>query len=94
MSGPVVSDKMRYGLKPLAVTSKHHLITLNCLGTNVYKGETGSTIRFRLQHNPTGRYIDPAATKIKLTFTLTLPEELANSPADSFYFERDPESSS
>ena len=92
MSGPVVSDKMRYGLKPLAVTSKHHLITLNCLGTNVYKGETGSTIRFRLQHNPTGRYIDPAATKIKFTFTLTLPESIANCPADSFYFERGPES--
>ena len=30
MSHPVVSDKMRYGLKPIAVESKAHLLTVPC----------------------------------------------------------------
>ena len=62
MSNPVVSDKMRYGLKPLAVESKQHILTLPCLGTNLYEGTTGSTIIFRIQHNPSGRYVDTQAT--------------------------------
>ena len=65
--GPVVSDKMRYGLKPIAVESKAHLLTIPCVGTNTYKGDTSNTIVFRVQHNPSGRYIDPQATRFKCT---------------------------
>ena len=67
MSNPVVSDKMRYGLKPIAVESKAHLLTVPCVGTNLYSGDTSSTIIFRIQHNPSGRYIDPTTTKFKMT---------------------------
>jgi hypothetical protein len=73
MSQPVVSDKMRYGLKPIAVESKAHVLSLNCIGTNLYEGSTSNTIIFRINHNPGGRYIDPAGTRIKLTFTLIIP---------------------
>ena len=54
--GPVVSDKMHYGLKPIAVESKAHLLTIPCVGTNTYKGAS-NTIVFRVQHNPSGRYM-------------------------------------
>ena len=54
--GPVVSDKMCYGLKPIAVESKAHLLTIPCVGTNTYKGAS-NTIVFRVQHNPSGRYM-------------------------------------
>ena len=40
---PVVSGTMRYGLKPIAVESKAHLITIPCIGTNTYAGDTSST---------------------------------------------------
>ena len=59
MSYPAVSDKMRDGLKPKAVESKTHVLTVPCVGTNFYSGDTSSTIIFRIQHNPSGRYIDP-----------------------------------
>ena len=90
MSNPVVSDKMRYGLKPIAVESKSHILTVPCIGTNTYSGDTGSTIVFRIMHNPGGRYIDPTATEIKMTFSLNLPSTI--SVSDSFLFERGPES--
>ena len=44
--GPVVSDNMCYGLKPLAVESKAHVLTIPCIGTNTYKGGTSNTIVF------------------------------------------------
>ena len=56
------------------------------------QGGNGVDHKFRLQHNPRGRHISPAATKIKFDFTLTLPESIANTPADSINFERGPES--
>ena len=40
MSNPVVSDKMHYGLKPIAVKSKAHLLTVPCVRTNLYSGDT------------------------------------------------------
>ena len=55
MSKPVVSDKMRDRLKPIAVESKAHLLTVPCVGTNLYSGDTLSTIISRIQHNPSGR---------------------------------------
>lgn len=88
---PVVSDKMRYGLKPIAVESKNHILTVPCIGTNIYPGNTSSTIVFRIQHNPSGRYVDPTATRIKVTFTLNIPTELRYD-CHSFFFERGPES--
>ena len=90
MSHPVVSDKMRYGLKPIAVESKAHLLTVPCIGTNLYSGDTSSTIIFRIQHNPSGRYIDPTATKFKMTCQFTFPDTLTIS--DTFFLERGPES--
>lgn len=87
---PVVSDKMRYGLKPIAVESKAHVLTLPCIGAASYDGDTSSTIVFRIQHNPSGRYVDPQATKFKVTFSLTLPVGIKRS--DAFFFERGPES--
>ena len=81
--GPVVSDKMRYGLKPIAVESKAHLLTIPCVGTNTYKGDTSNTIVFRVQHNPSGRYIDPQATRFKCTLQFTFPEGLT--PCDAFF---------
>ena len=86
---PVVSDKMRYGLKPIAVESKAHVLTIPCIGTNSYKGDTSNTIIFRIQHNPSGRYIDPQATRIKCTLKFNFP---ALMPSDSFFLERGPES--
>ena len=90
MSNPVVSDKMRYGLKPIAVESKAHLLTVPCVGTNLYSGDTSSTIIFRIQHNPSGRYIDPTATKFKMTLQFSFPDFLTAS--DTFFLERGPES--
>jgi hypothetical protein len=90
MSHPVVSEKMRYGLKPIAVESKAHILSIGCQGTNIYDGNTSSTIIFRVNHNPGGRYIDPAGTRFRLNFTLNLP--VAISPADCFLFDRGPES--
>lgn len=90
MSNPVVSDKMRYGLKPIAVESKAHLLTVPCVGTNVYSGDTSSTIIFRIQHNPSGRYIDPTATKFKMTVEFLFPPTVTTS--DTFFLERGPES--
>ena len=75
---PVVSDKMKYGLKPIAVESKQHVLTLPCVGTNLYDGNTSSNIVFRIQHNPSGRFVDPTATRIKMTFTLSWPSILSN----------------
>jgi len=82
---PVVSDKMRYGLKPIAVESKAHVLTLPCIGAASYDGDTSSTIVFRVQHNPSGRYVDPQATKFKVTFSLTLPVGIKK--LDAFFFE-------
>ena len=90
MSNPVVSDKMRYGLKPIAVESKAHLLTVPCVGTNLYSGDTSSTIIFRIQHNPSGRYIDPTATKFKMTVEFVFPTSVC--PSDTFFLERGPES--
>ena len=87
---PVVSDKMKYGLKPIGVSSNLSTITVPCVGTNAYEGNTSNTIMFRLQHNPSGRYVDPSATKIKLTFTLNWPANL--NATHAFFFERGPES--
>ena len=60
---PVVSDKLRYGLKPIAVESKCHIIQCPALGTNLYEGTTASSIVFRIQHNPSGRFVDPTTCK-------------------------------
>ena len=87
---PVVSDKMRYGLKPIAVESKAHVLTLPCIGASEYTGDTSSTIIFRIQHNPSGRYVDPTATRFKFTFSLSLPAGCKMQ--DAFCFERGPES--
>ena len=87
---PVVSDKMRYGLKPIAVESKAHVLTIPCIGTNSYKGDTSNTIIFRIQHNPSGRYIDRQVTHFKCTLKFTFPETLT--PSDAFFLERGPES--
>lgn len=94
MSNPVVSDRLRYGLKPVAVESKQSVITIPALGSTIYSGDTSSNIVFRIQHNPSGRYVDPAATRIKMTFTLDMTgcvnPPLA--PWDTIMFERGPES--
>jgi hypothetical protein len=58
---PVVSDRLRYGLKPVAVESKQSVITIPALGATTYDGNTSSNIVFRIQHNPSGRYVHPAA---------------------------------
>ena len=87
---PVVSDKMRYGLKPIAVESKAHVLTLPCIGASEYTGDTSSTIIFHIQHNPSGRYVDPTATRFKFTCSLSLPAGCKMQNA--FCFERGPES--
>ena len=74
---------MRYGLKPVAVELKAHVLTIPCIRTNTYKGNTSNTIVFRIQHNPSGRYIDPQAIRIKFTLKFTFPENLTSS--DSFF---------
>lgn len=94
MSAPVVSDRLRYGLKPVAVESKQSVITIPALGATTYEGNTSSNIVFRIQHNPSGRYVDPAATRIKMTFTLDYTGCLDPplTPNDCVMFERGPES--
>ena len=64
-----VSDKMKYAMKPIAVESKTHLLTLPFIGAASYTGDTSSNIFFRIQHNPSGRSVDSSRTKIKFTFT-------------------------
>ena len=81
---------MRYGLLPIAVESKAHLLTVPCIGTNLCSGDTSSTIIFRIQQNPSGRYINPTATKFKMTCQFTFPDTL--SVSDTFFLERGPES--
>ena len=75
---------------PSSNKSKAHLLTVLCIGTNVYTGDTSSTIIFRIQHNPSGRYIDPTATKIEMMLQFSFPNTLTAS--DSFFLERGPES--
>ena len=87
---PVVSDKMRYGLKPIAVESKAHVLTLPCIGASNYVGDTSSNIVFRIQHNPSGRFVNPTATRIKFTFEIVFPAGIR--AQDAFCFERGPES--
>ena len=90
MSNPVVSDKMSYGLKPIAVKSKAHLLTVPCVGTNLYSGDTSSTIIFRIQHNPSECYINSTATKFKMTCQFKFPAIVGVS--DTSFLERGPES--
>ena len=45
---PVVSDKLRYGLKPIAIESKCHIIQCPALETNLYEGTTASSIVIRI----------------------------------------------
>ena len=73
MASPVVSDNMRYGLKLIAIGSKAHLLTVPCVGTNLYSGGTSRTIIFRIQHNPNKCYINPTATKFKMTCQFEFP---------------------
>ena len=87
---PVVSDKLHYGLKPIAVESKCHIIQCPALGTNLYEGMTASSIVFRIQHNPSGRFVDPTICKFKMQFLLTVPASI--NPGDTFFFEHGPES--
>ena len=44
---PVVGDKLRYGLRPIAVESKCHIIQCPALGINLYEGSTFSSINDR-----------------------------------------------
>ena len=83
--GPVVSEKMHYSLKPISVESKAHVLTLPCIGTNMYKGDTSNTIVFHIQHNQSGRYIDPQATWFKCTLKFTFPETFT--PSYAFFLE-------
>ena len=87
---PVVSDKMTYGLKLIAIESNTFILTLPCIGVANYDGDTSSTIVFPIQHNPSSRYVDPKATKFKVTFSLTLPVRIKK--LDMFFIERGPES--
>ena len=89
-SAPHVTTKMHYGLTPVAVESKAHILTLPCTGADSYPGDTSSNIVFRIQHNPSGWYVDSSATKIKFTFSLSLPNTIRDQ--DAFFFERGPES--
>ena len=86
---PVVSDTLRYELRPIAVESKCHIIQCPALGMNLYKGTTSSSIVFRIQHNPSGRFVDPTTCKFKMQFLLTVPATIQ--PCDCFFFERGPE---
>ena len=75
---------MRCGLKPIAVESKAHLLTIPCADTNLYTGDTSSTIIFWIQHNPSSRYIDPTAPKFDFPTFIK--------PSEMFFLERGPES--
>ena len=83
MCNPVVSDKTHYGLKPIAVKSKAHLLTVPCVGTKLDSVDTSSTIIFRRQHN---QYIDPTAAKFTMTCQFKFPTLTTSS--DSFVFGR------
>ena len=87
---PVVSDKMHNGLKPIAVESTGHVLALPCVGTAVYMGDKSPTIILRIQHNLSGHYVDPTATRFKFTFQMTVPA--LSRPKNMFCFERGSES--
>ena len=50
----IVIDKNRYGLKPIAVETKAHMLTLLCVGSLTCDGDTLSNIVFRIKHKPSG----------------------------------------
>ena len=81
---------MRYGLKLIAIELNAFILTLPCIGVASYDRDTSFTIVFPVQHNPSSRYVDPKATKFKVTFSLTLPVRIKK--LDMFFTERGPES--
>ena len=85
---PVVSDKLRYSLRPIAVESKCHIIQCPALGTNLNEGSTALSIVFRIQHNPSGRFMDPTTCKFKMQFLL----QPVYMPCDTFFLKCGPES--
>ena len=50
---PVVSDKIWYELKTIAIESKAHVLTLPSIGVASYDGDTSSTIVFKFVFNTT-----------------------------------------
>ena len=58
---------MRYGLKPIAVDSKTHMLTLPCVSALTH-------IVFQVQHHPHSCLINSTATRTKFMFTLNLPK--------------------
>ena len=91
MSNPVVSDKMGHGLKPLAVKSKAHLLTIPCVGTNQYSGDISNTIICKVQHNPSYSdcYID-LTTKFIMTCQFKFPFSITTSSLNTFFLECGP----
>ena len=85
-SVPKVSDKNRYGLKPIAEETKAHMLTLLCVVSLMYDENTLSNNLFRIQYNPSDCFIDPTATRIKFQFTLDSPNTVRDQ--DTFLFER------
>ena len=75
---PVVIDKLQYGLTPIAVESKCHIIRCLALGANLDEGMTALAIVFRIQHNPSSRFVDPTIVtcKFKMQLMLTLPASI------------------
>ena len=65
---PVVSDKMHYGLKPIAKETEAHGLTLPCVGAADCMSDTYLTTIFCIQHNPSGRFVNPTATRFKFMF--------------------------
>ena len=73
---------MRYGLKPIAVDSNTHMLTLPCVSALTH-------IVFQVQHHPHSCLINSTATRTKFMFTLNLPKTIHDQ--DVFFFERGPE---
>ena len=86
----VVSDKLRYGLRPKSVESKCHSILCPALGINLYEGTTASSIVFRIQHNPSGRFVDPTTCKFKMQFTHTVQQKYNLVTVSSSNVDRNP----
>ena len=86
----VVSDKLRCGLRLITVESKCHIIQCLALGMNLCEGTMASSIVFRIQHNPSGRFTDSPTCKFIMQFLLTVPGTIM--PCNTFFFERGPES--
>ena len=73
-----VPDGMKYSLKVSAANSTNKLTSNPCDGTDVYVGDTTSTITFILPHSSFAEFVDPTMSRFRFRLQLTVPSYITN----------------